>query len=185
MADGSGYRGRGPRLGLLDRDRGGNAPRPGLSGHHSGHPPGRGHPPAGPTTPAPRQGHGPTASGGAPLPQAAARHGGPLTCPVARVQAAQGPLREVLRWLERPAQGPGVLPRAWTALRRRLGRLRALGPEYADFEPGGAPDRLAPLASLRRLSAALAGRVRATLRAEDKDRVREWRAWLEESWSSD
>ena len=27
--------------------------------------------------------------------------------------------------------------------------------------------------------------VRATLRAEDKDRVREWRAWLEEAWSSD
>ena len=86
-------------------------------------------------------------------------------------------------------QGPGVMPRAvqqaWMALRRRLDRLRALGPEYADFEPGGAPDRLAPLASLRRLSAALAGRVRATLRAEDKDRVREWRAWLEKSWSSD
>ena len=36
--------------------------------------------------------------------------GGPLTCPVARVQAAVGALREVLRWLGRPAQGPGVLP---------------------------------------------------------------------------
>ena len=35
------------------------------------------------------------------------------------------------------------------------------------------------------LSTALAGKVRAALRAEDKDRVREWRAWLEESWSSD
>ena len=115
--------------------------------------------------------------------------GGGLTCPVARIQAAKGPLREVLRWLERPARGPRVMPRAeqqaWTALRRRLDRLRALGPEYADFEPGGAPGRLAPLASLRRLSAALAGKVRATLQAEDKDRVREWRAWLEESWSSD
>ena len=115
--------------------------------------------------------------------------GGPLTCPVARIQAAQGPLREVLRWLERPARGPGVMPRAvqqaWAALRRRLDTLRALGPEYADFEPGGAPGRLALLGSLRRLSAALAGKVRARLRAEDKDRVREWRAWLEESWSSD
>ena len=115
--------------------------------------------------------------------------GGPLTCPVARIEAAQGPLREVLRWLERPAQGPGVMPRAvqqaWAALLRRLDRLRALGPEYVDFEPGGAPGRLAPLASLRRLSAALAGKVRATLRAEDKDRVQEWRAWLEDSWSSD
>ena len=115
--------------------------------------------------------------------------GGALTCPVARVQAAQGPLRAVLRWLGRPAQGPGVLPRAvqhaWTALRCRLGRLRALGPAYADFEPGGAPDRLAPLASLRRLSATLAGTVRARLRAEDQDRVREWHEWLEESWSSD
>ena len=115
--------------------------------------------------------------------------GGPLTCPVARVQAAQGPLREVLRWLRRPAQGPGVLPRAvqraWTPLRHRLGRLRALGPEYTDFESGGVPDRLAPLASLRRLSAAMARRVWATLWAEDKDRVREWREWLEESWSSE
>ena len=85
--------------------------------------------------------------------------------------------------------GPGVMPRAvqqaWAALRRRLERLRALGPEYADFESGGSPGRLAPLASLRRLSAALAGKVRATLRAEDKDRVREGRAWLEQSWSSD
>ena len=97
-----------------------------------------------------------------------------LAYPVARIQAAQGHLREVLRWLERPPQGPGVKPRAvqqaWAALRRRLHRLRALGPEYANFEPGGAPGRLALLASLRRLSAA---KVRATLRAEDKDRVRE------------
>ena len=45
--------------------------------------------------------------------------------------------------------------------------------------------RLALLASLRRLRTALAGKVRATLRAEDSDRVREWRAWLEEAWSSD
>ena len=112
--------------------------------------------------------------------------GGALTCPVARIQAAQGPLREVSRWLERPARGRGVMPRAvqaWAALRRRLDRLRAPGPEYAGFETGGAPGRLAPLASLCRLSAALVGKVRATLRAEDKDRLREWRAWLEESWS--
>ena len=99
---------------------------------------------------------------------------------MARIQAAQGPLREVLRWLERPAQWPGVMPRAMqqvrTALQRRPDRLRALGPEYADFEPGGPPDRLAELAPLRRLSAALAGRVRTTLRTEDRDRVREWRA---------
>ena len=91
---------------------------------------------------------------------------------MARIQAARGPLREVLDWLGR---------QAWTALRGRLERLRAIGPEYADFEPGGAPDRLAALASLRRLSAAMAGSVRATLWAEDKDRVRKWRAWLEES----
>ena len=66
-----------------------------------------------------------------------------------------------------------------------MDRLRALGPEYADFEPGGAPGRLAPLASLCRLSTALAGKVRAALRAEDKDRAREWRARREESLSSD
>ena len=82
-------------------------------------------------------------------------------------------------------QGAGALPRAvqqtWAALRRRLGRLRALGPEYADFEPGGTRERLALLASLRRLRTTLAGEVRATLKAEDKDRLREWRAWLEEA----
>ena len=115
--------------------------------------------------------------------------GGPLTYQVPRIQAAEGPLREVLPSLERPTRGPGVMPRAvqqaWAALRRRLDMLRALGPEYADFELGGAPARLASLASLRRLSAALTGKVRVTLRSEDKDRVREWRAWLEESCSSD
>ena len=86
-------------------------------------------------------------------------------------------------------QGAGALPRAlqqaWAALQRSLGRLCALGPEYADFEPGGTRERLASLASLRRLRTALAGKVRATLRAEDKDRVREGRAWLEEARSSD
>ena len=74
---------------------------------------------------------------------------------------------------------PRAVEQAWAALRSRLERLHALGPDYADFEPGGAPGRLAPLASLRRLSTAQAGKVRATLQAEDKDRVREWRAWLE------
>ena len=80
---------------------------------------------------------------------------------------------------------PRAVQQAWAALRRRLNKLRALGPEYGDFEPGGAPGRLASLASLRRLSTALAGKVQAALRGEDKDRVREWRAWLEESWCSD
>ena len=118
------------------------------------------------------------------MPQIAADTGGGLTCPVARIQAAQGPLREVLRWPERPAQGMGAMARAvqqaWAALRRHLDGPCALGPTYADFE-GGAPGRLASLASLRRLSTALAGKVRAALVAEDKDRVREWRAWLKES----
>ena len=41
------------------------------------------------------------------------------------------------------------------------------------------------LASLRSLRTALAGKVRATLRAEDRDRIREWRVWLDEAWSSD
>ena len=74
---------------------------------------------------------------------------------------------------------------AWGALRRRLGMLRELGPEYASLELDGSHDRLAPLASRRRLRTMLAGNVRGTLRAEDKDRIHEWRAWLEESWSSD
>ena len=85
--------------------------------------------------------------------------------------------------------GAGVLPRAvqqaCAALRGRLGRLRALGPEFANFEPAGTRERRASLASLCRLRMALAGKVRATLRAEDKDRVCEWRARLEEAWSSD
>ena len=41
------------------------------------------------------------------------------------------------------------------------------------------------MASLRRLRTTLAGKIRATLRAENKDRLHEWRSWLEEAWSSD
>ena len=80
---------------------------------------------------------------------------------------------------------PRAVQQAWAALRHRLDRLRGLGAEYADFQLGGAPGRLAALASLRRLSTALAGKIRAVLRAENKDRVQKWRAWLEQSGSSD
>ena len=66
--------------------------------------------------------------------------------------------------------------RARTALRRRLDKLRALGPDYAGLEPSSAHDRLAPLESLRRLRATLAGKVRATLRPADQGRLREWGA---------
>ena len=114
--------------------------------------------------------------------------GGPLTCPLARIQAARGPLWDVLRWLERPALGVGAMPsrvqQAWTALRRRLGRLRARGPKYASLELDGSHERLAPLASLRRLRTTLVGKVRATLWAEDQDRLREWRSRMEEAWTS-
>ena len=37
--------------------------------------------------------------------------GGPHTCPLARIQAAQGPLREVVRWLEGPLHGVGATSR--------------------------------------------------------------------------
>ena len=67
------------------------------------------------------------------------------------------------------------------ALQRRLGKLRVLGQEYAGLELGGTHDRLALLDSLRRLRTTLASKVRATLRAEDQGRLREWHAWLEES----
>ena len=114
--------------------------------------------------------------------------GGPLTCPLARIEAAQGPLRDVLRRLERPARAVGAIPsmvqQAWTALRRRLRRPRALGPEYAGLVPDGSHDRLAPLGLLRRLRTTLAGKVRATLRAEDQGRLHEWRSWVEEAWTS-
>ena len=69
---------------------------------------------------------------------------------------------------------PSKVQRAWTALPRHLGRLRALGPEYASLQLDSTHDRLAPLQSLRRLSRTLAGKVRATLRAEDQGRAREW-----------
>ena len=80
---------------------------------------------------------------------------------------------------------PRRVQQAWAAFRRRLGRLRALGPEDASLEPDSSHDRLAPLASLRRFRTTLAGKLRATLRAEDQDLMREWRSWEEEAWTSD
>ena len=81
MAGGPVHRGRGPSLGVLDHNRGGDPPRLGLPGHHPGLPPSRGHAPAGPLPPPPRQGHRPTAPGGAPLPQAASGHRGSALLP--------------------------------------------------------------------------------------------------------
>ena len=60
-----------------------------------------------------------------------------------------------------------------------------LGPEYAGLELDGSHDWLAAVTSLRRLRMTLAGKIQATLRAEDKDRLQGWRSWLEEVWSSD
>ena len=74
------------------------------------------------------------------------------------------------------------MQQAWAALRRHFDKVRALGPVYAGLEPGGTHDRLAPLELVRHLRTMLAGKVRATLRAEDKGRLR---AWLEEAWTSD
>ena len=115
--------------------------------------------------------------------------GGPLTCPLTCMKAAQDPLGNVLRWLKRPARGVGAAPsgvrHAWTALRRRLEGLRALGLEYTDLELGGTHDRLAPLESLSRFHTTLAGRLRATLWAEDQGHLREWRVWLQVTWTSD
>ena len=114
---------------------------------------------------------------------------GLLSCLVARIQAAQGPLRDVLRWLERPTRDGGAMPcrvqQAWLVLRRHLERLRALGREYESPELDGSHQRLATLALLHRLRTTLAGNVQATLRAEDKDRLHKWLSWLEEAWSSD
>ena len=39
---------------------------------------------------------------------------------------------------------PSKVQQAWTALRRRLDRLRALDPEYASLQLDGTHDRLAP-----------------------------------------
>ena len=60
-----------------------------------------------------------------------------------------------------------------------------LGPEYVSLELDGTHDRLAPMEALRRLRKTLAGKVQATLRAEDQGRLCEWRSWLEEAWTSD
>ena len=79
---------------------------------------------------------------------------------------------------------PRWVQQAWAAL-RRLGRLHAPGLEYAGLELDGSHDRLAPLASFRRLRTTRAGKIRATLRAEDKDRLHERHCWLEEAWSYD
>ena len=115
--------------------------------------------------------------------------GAPLTCPQARIQAAQGPLREVLRWLERPHPRPGATPyrvmQAWKSLLSRLRRLRALGPGHSGFHVEGGPDRLAPLGSLRRLRTALASEVQAVQQAADSERLRAWRSSLEEASSTD
>ena len=62
---------------------------------------------------------------------------------------------------------PSGVQQAWRALRRHVGRLRALGPDYASLELDGTHDRPAPLESLRRLRMTMAGKVWATLPAED------------------
>ena len=85
--------------------------------------------------------------------------------------------------------GVGATPRSlqqpWAALRRRLDKLRTLGPAYAGLEPCGTYNWFAPLEPLRRLHATVAGMVWATLRPEVKGHLREWRAWLEEVWTPD
>ena len=92
--------------------------------------------------------------------------GGPLTYPLARIQAARGPLQDIRRWLERPTHGiaatPSGVQQAWAAVQRRLDKVRVLGPEYAGLKPGGRHDQLAPLESLRRLRTTPVRKVRAT-----------------------
>ena len=80
---------------------------------------------------------------------------------------------------------PSRVQQAWTALRPRLNRLRALGLECANLQLDGTHERPAQLESLRRLCAMLAGKVRATLWAEDQGHLRELRSLLEEAWTSD
>ena len=77
-------------------------------------------------------------------------------------------------------------PALWCASMRPKGPSGASSAGWNDHrETRARHDRLAPMASLRRLRTTLAGKVRATLRVEDKDRLHEWRSWLEEAWSSD
>ena len=56
---------------------------------------------------------------------------------------------------------------------------------YVGLELGGTQDLLAPPEPLRCLRTTLASMARAVLRAEDKERLRELHAWLDEAWSTD
>ena len=172
MAGGFVRPGLGPSVGFLDHNREGDSPRPSLPDiTPDSLPTGNRLPLAPPHLPRGRGTHQLLRQVRL-CPKRRRDARGPLTCPMARIKAAQARLRDVLRWLERPVQGASALQRAVqhgrAALRRRLGRIRALGPEYADFEPGGSHDRLASLASFRRLHTALAGKVRATVQARTR-----------------
>ena len=118
------------------------------------------------------------------------KHGGaPETLPLARIHAAQGAMRTVLRWLRRPDPRPGAAPRevlcARGAARNRLRKVREMGPAVAALPPLEAHEPLPGEESLQRAMEALKGMAKAQRAREDRERVRAWRKWLDDAWSSD
>ena len=115
--------------------------------------------------------------------------GAPETLPLARVHAAQGALRTVLRWLRRPDPRPGAAPRglpcAWEAARSRLRRVREMGPAFAALPPLEEHVSLPGEGPLQGAMEALKGMAKAQRAREDRERVRAWREWLDKAWSAD
>ena len=100
------------------------------------------------------------------------KHGGaPETLPLARIHAAQGALRTVLRWLHRPDPRPGAAPRevlcAWGAARKRLRKVREMGPAFAALPPLEAHEPLPGEESLHRATEALRGMAKVQRARED------------------
>ena len=71
---------------------------------------------------------------------------------------------------------------------KRLERIRslgpALGPEYSRVHTGGTPDSPATAEELRRFEVVLQGKVCTVQAHEDGARLRVWREWLGEAWST-
>ena len=156
-------------MGLLDHGNGGDPTRQLLPEYRPGDAASRGRPTCSPATLARGKGTDQLLRNVRMCTKQQRDTAGPLTCLPARFQAAKGPLREFLPWVEQPAHGVGATLRRvqqeWVAPRRCHKVLRVLGPAYGDLEPGGTHDRMAALEPTWHLHAMLVGMVRDTFRA--------------------
>ena len=122
-----------------------------------------------------------------PCPKQRSDTGGPLSCPLVRIKAAQGPFGTFSAcWSGRQMACVPSCARCnkWGGAPAPLDKLCVLGPACANLESSGTHDRQALLKPLRCLHPALTGMVQATLRAEDKGRLRDWHVWLDDSSTS-